>query len=60
MSLDCDIYFFMPQGTRYIMKLTNTVRLNEYSENAIEMEINIITVTQGYFTPGFSTCSTFF
>lgn len=27
---------------------------------AIEMEINIIAVTQGYFTPGFSMCSTFF
>lgn len=27
---------------------------------AIEMEINIIIVTQGYFTPGFSMCFMFF
>lgn len=66
-SLVCDIYFFMPQGTVYIMKLTSAVRLNiqkvlqnPQMKAAVELEINIIPVTQDYFTPGFFMCFMFF
>lgn len=66
-SLVCDNYFFMPQGTVYMMKLTSAVRLNiqkvlqnSQMKAAIELEINIIPVTQNYFTPGFSMCFMFF